>query len=111
MSRCGSIRILPSEDIAVMKLIAISQRGRKRDFVDLYWYCMRHEDFRDILLRVPRQYFLKQNMAHLVKSLAYFEDAEDDPMPMLFFETDWGTIKKFFRAEAARVAKAFLEIP
>src|SRR3989344_6766044 len=32
----GSVRILSPQDIAVMKIIAISQRGRKRDFVDLY---------------------------------------------------------------------------
>src|SRR5690348_4510188 len=34
----GAVRILTPPDIAVMKVIAISQRGRKRDFVDLYWF-------------------------------------------------------------------------
>lgn len=33
----GSVRVLDKRDIAVMKITAISQRGRKRDFFDLYW--------------------------------------------------------------------------
>ena len=32
----GAIRILSPLDIAVMKIIAVSQRGRKRDFFDLF---------------------------------------------------------------------------
>lgn len=32
----GSVRILSPLDISVMKIVAISQRGRKRDFFDLY---------------------------------------------------------------------------
>ena len=32
----GTINILQSRDIAVMKIVAISQRGKKRDFYDLY---------------------------------------------------------------------------
>lgn len=34
MVGCGNLRILPPRDIATMKVIAISQRGRKRDFLD-----------------------------------------------------------------------------
>src|SRR3989344_3809923 len=33
----GAVKILLPIDIAVMKVVAISQRGRKRDFFDLYW--------------------------------------------------------------------------
>src|SRR3989338_7233206 len=38
--RYGNIIMLAPEDIAAMKIVAISQRGRKRDFIDLYWYCV-----------------------------------------------------------------------
>src|SRR3989338_7875922 len=38
-SRYGTISILSPRDIGVMKILAMSQRGRKRDFVDLYWLC------------------------------------------------------------------------
>ena len=33
----GNIRVLVPIDIAVMKITAVSQRGRKRDFFDIYW--------------------------------------------------------------------------
>lgn len=108
--RCGTVRILPPKDIAVMKIMAISQRGRKRDFIDLYWYCIHHESLGDIIARVFRQYPQDHNTAHLIKSLTYFEDAEEDPSPVLFFEADWGMVKKFFRIEAVRVAKMLLHI-
>ena len=35
----GMVKVLMPRDIGVMKILAMSQRGRKRDFVDLYWLC------------------------------------------------------------------------
>lgn len=32
-----------------------------------------------------------------MKSLAYFEDAEADPMPFMFDNTDWGSVKANIR--------------
>ena len=52
----GSIRLLLPNDIAAMKIIAISQRGRKRDFIDLYWYCKNREALEDVVRRAVRQY-------------------------------------------------------
>lgn len=71
-------------DIAVMKVVAISQRGRKRDFIDLYWLCRHQLTLLESIERAERQYNVKQNRNHLLKSLVYFEDAEADPMPTLF---------------------------
>lgn len=58
----GTIRMAKPHDIAVMKIIAISQRGRKRDFVDLYWYLRYFADekhpayasLREVLMRTLR---------------------------------------------------------
>ncbi|MEK7649115.1 MAG: nucleotidyl transferase AbiEii/AbiGii toxin family protein [Patescibacteria group bacterium] len=108
--RCGTVRILPPKDIAVMKIIAISQRGRKRDFLDLYWYCLHCEPLRDVVRRVFHHYPQDHNIPHLIKSLTYFEDAEEDPMPTVFFKVDWKTIKAYFRKEAVRIAKELLHI-
>lgn len=52
---CGNVRILALRDIAVMKIIAVSQRGRLRDFVDLYWYCVNREPLEDLFPRVLAQ--------------------------------------------------------
>lgn len=52
----GAVQVLNPQDIAVMKIIAISQRGRKRDFVDLYWYTINREPLEDVIRRLPDQY-------------------------------------------------------
>lgn len=104
----GMVPVLDARDIAVMKIIAISQRGRKRDFVDLYWYCVNHEPLYDILLRVSNQYpTVAHDFHHIMKSLSYFDDAEADPMPTLFFQATWPGIKQFFRREVKKIAEKF----
>lgn len=106
-----SIAIPHRDDIAVMKIIAISQRGTKRDFIDLYWYTTHHKPLLEILEQVPRQYAeIQHNETHLIKSLVYFEDAEDDPEPKLFFDADWDTVKSHFKAEVPKVTKELLGI-
>lgn len=107
--KCGNVRILTPNDIAVMKILALSQRGRKRDFVDLYWYCLNREPLEAIIQRIWRQYPGREhNLPHILKSLTYFEDAENDPMPRLFFEADWRSIKAYFQDVAPKLVNKFL---
>ena len=108
-ARFGTIKILPAEDIAVMKIIAISQRCRKRDFIDLYWYTQNQEPLETVLSRVQKHYPTKNlNFPHFIKSLTYFAEAEDDPMPTLFFDATWEQVKKYFRAEVPRIARKLI---
>ena len=107
---CGTIRLLIPADIAVMKVIATSQRGKKRDFIDLFWYCHNQEELVAVIRRVPQHYpGQAHNLSHFLKSLTYFVDAEHDPMPKLFFKANWLTVKKFFQAEAPLVIKEFFQ--
>lgn len=102
----GAVKILDQRDIAVMKIIAISQRGRKRDFVDLYWYCQHRERLGQIFQRLPEQYpNIAHDYHHIVKSLTYFNDAEPDIMPELYFPASWKEIKKFFQQETIKIAR------
>ena len=103
-----SVAMVTPPDTAVMKIIAISQRGRKRDFLDLYWLCNNGEVLGEVLRRVIRQYPQKHNIPHLLKSLAYFDDAEEDPMPKLFFKASWREIKAYFVREVPRIARQML---
>lgn len=103
------INILDARDIAVMKIIAISQRGKKRDFFDLYWYIFHKEPLIDILKRVESQYpKLKHNYHHIIKSLTYFEEAEEDPEPQICFDADWEQVKKYFLSIVPDVASKLL---
>lgn len=107
----GAVRILDPRDIAVMKVIAISQRGRKRDFLDLYWCAQHLEPLAEIIKKLPEQYpGIAHNFHHIIKSLAYFGDAESDPMPTLFFKANWKEIRNYFKREAPQVARALLEL-
>lgn len=109
--QCGNIYMLSAKDIAAMKIITISQRGKKRDFIDLYWYCSNCEPLIEVVQRSVQQYpGQANNMTHILKSLVYFADAESDPMPELFFEADWKTIKAFFLREVPIITKKLLKI-
>ena len=107
----GHIPILSLHDIAVMKIIAISQRGKKRDFLDLFWYCQHQNHLFDVILRLKSQYpTVTHNYHHILKSLLYFEDAEKDPMPEIYFKATWKEIKGFFQREVPFIARKLLRI-
>lgn len=106
--RYGAIDILLPADIASMKIVAISQRGRKRDFYDLYWYCQNRERLSDVILRAVNQYpGQDKNINHIIKSLSYFVDAENEPAPKVFFPATWRGVKKFFQGQAKGLMKEF----
>lgn len=105
MRKYGTVSMITPFDIAVMKIMAISQRGRKRDFFDLYWICQNGQVLSEILSRVHKQYTIHQNIAHILKALVYFEDAESDPEPEIYFKASWNTVKRFFRKEIPIIAK------
>jgi len=105
----GTVKILQPLDIAVMKVIAVSQRGRKRDFFDLYWCSHNIEPLEKILVRLKEQYpSVTHDYHHIIKSLAYFEDAESDPPLILHFDASWDKVKKFFVEEVERIAFNFV---
>lgn len=107
----GLVEVLDKADIAVMKIIAVSQRGRKRDFIDLFWYAKNIEPLESVIKKLPRQYpDVAHNFHHIIKSLTYFVDAESDPMPQLFFEATWPEVKNFFQTEAKKAAFDLLNL-
>ncbi len=109
--RVGSVGMVTPPDIAVMKITAISQRGRKRDFFDLYWLCNNVLPLNESIKRVEHQYSIRQNFNHILKSLVYFDDAEEDPPPVVFFDTSWKGVKEFFRREVSTITKNLISRP
>jgi len=109
--RYGTINILNKEDIAVMKVVAISQRGRKRDFFDLYYCANNILPLEEIMIRLKIQYpSVAHDYYHILKSLIYFADAESDPEPNLLIDLDWKTVKKYFEKEIPALTKKLLKI-
>jgi hypothetical protein len=88
----AGIRMLDIRDIAPMKLKAIAQRGSKKDFYDIY-YLLDYLPLAE-MLRLFSEKFKQQEIFHVIKSLTYFEDAENYADPTLFDKTvTWGKVK------------------
>jgi len=109
--RYGAVRVLQPINIAVMKVIAISQRGRKRDFIDLYWCVRNIESLEKIIIRLKTQYpSVAHDFHHILKSMIYFDDAEKDPLPDLYFKASWAQVKKMFLNEVPDVTRKLMKL-
>ena len=83
------------KDIAAMKIAAVVGRGTKKDFIDLY-FLLQHFSLNEILDFYMQKY-PDGSMFIAMKSLSYFEDAEADPMPVMFDDVSWEDVKVFIR--------------
>lgn len=89
--RQGAWRLAALEDIAAMKLSAITGRGSKKDFIDIY-FLLQHFDLKHIMEYYQQKY--QDGSSFLVlKSLNYFEDAEHDEMPEMIKDVEWPVVK------------------
>lgn len=84
------------EDLACMKLSAISSRGAKKDFIDLYALGTTHLAL-PRMLELYQQKFQTTDLLHVLSSLAYFDDAEAEAMPKMHWSVDWEEIKRTVR--------------
>lgn len=88
----GGIRLAGVKDIGAMKINAITNRGSRKDFVDLArlledwpleeifrWYAAKYRDANPVLA---------------LRSLSYFADAEAEPMPRMLVGFDWTAAKR-----------------
>jgi len=88
----NGIRMANLKDIAPMKLDAISGRGRKKDFFDLF-FLLKHFTIVQ-LFELYQGKFQHTSNFHVVKSISYFEDAEKDADPIVFDpKVTWEKVK------------------
>ena len=82
-------------DIALMKLSAISGRGAKKDFIDFY-FLLQRLNLTELLAAYSEKYGEGvSHHYHLFKSLVYFHDAEQEPMPRMIEPVKWADVKGF----------------
>ena len=87
------IRMAGIEDIAAMKLSAITGRGAKKDFVDIA-FLLRQYSLKQMMEFYNKKYFDGSEFL-VLKSLTYFEDADYEPDPVMLQTMDWEEIKRF----------------
>lgn len=92
-TRYNNLNMASVLDIGCMKLTAISSRGSKKDFVDLY-FIMKKYSLQSLLDAVASKFSdVDYSMMHILKSLSYFEDAQNDPDPDFLVKTNWESVK------------------
>ncbi|MBM4049297.1 MAG: nucleotidyl transferase AbiEii/AbiGii toxin family protein [Planctomycetes bacterium] len=101
------VRVASLLDIGLMKIVAISHRGRLRDFVDLHFICQAGYPLPDLLKRIPQKYAtLTYPSYHILRALAYFDDAEKDPPLNMLVAYDWRRVKQFFEQQVRELARS-----
>ncbi len=79
------------KDIAAMKMAAITGRGTKKDFYDIY-FLLKQFSLKDMLSFYRKKYYDGSEFM-VVKSLTYFTDAEQGEAPMMLLPVTWEEVK------------------
>lgn len=98
------------EDIAAMKIIAIIQRGIRRDFIDLY-FLIKKIGLEKIFNLAKRKY-PGFNEYLVLQALTYFRDAEREVNERninFFAPFNWEEIKKFFISEVNKIREKWMK--
>ena len=86
-----NLRLADISDIAAMKLSAITGRGTRKDFIDLYFL------LRDLSLEEMVRYYNKKyadgSEFMVLKSLTYFSDADSEEDPYMIKPIQWDKVK------------------
>jgi hypothetical protein len=85
------IRLLSLADVVGMKLAAVTNRGAKKDFYDLHTL-IEHLGLPQ-LLEMYQAKFPQHDPMIMLRSLSYFEDAEDQEAPESLLGLSWEDVK------------------
>jgi hypothetical protein len=91
-------------DLAAMKLLAVAQRGTKKDFIDVH-ALSRQMPLAEMLACYQRRFGVTDT-SRLLASLCFFDDAEDDPMPVMLGPIRWETVKQDLQSLVRQIAGA-----
>jgi predicted nucleotidyltransferase component of viral defense system len=95
------LRLADLPDISAMKLAAIAGRGRKKDFIDIYFLLKKYS-----LSQLFDFYTTKYEDGSVLmvsRSLAYFDDADHDEDLMLFKDVSWQKVKETIQKEVQKL--------
>jgi predicted nucleotidyltransferase component of viral defense system len=86
-----SIRLATSKEIAAMKIAAITNRGSKKDFYDL------NKLLEIFSLKQILEFYIKKfndsSLFFALKSLIYFQEADEQQEPLMFDPITWIQVK------------------
>jgi hypothetical protein len=85
------IEIASLRDLSAMKLLAIAQRGSRKDFVDVF-ELLRQGSTLPVMLDDFRLKFQADPIS-VIRGLTYFDDAEREPMPEMVASVEWNVMR------------------
>ena len=101
----NGLNVASVQDIALMKMVAIFQRGSIKDFIDLFFIVREFKPIDALIPELSIKYVGVQfNTNHILRSVCYFEDAENEPMPNMIAACDWQEVKEYFVNEVKRLS-------
>ena len=86
-----TLKLARAEDVAAMKLSAITNRGTKKDFIDLF-FLLKEYSLEELFDFYEKKYN-DGSIFLVIKSLAYFDDADLEEMPNMCIPVNWGKVK------------------
>ena len=89
------LKLAGKSDIAAMKLSAITGRGSKKDFIDLYFLLQEYTLME--IIKFYEQKYHDGSTFLVLRSLVYFDDADQEPMPKMLKIVDWHKVKEVIR--------------
>ncbi len=97
--KIAGVRLLSLPDLAAMKLNAVANRGAKKDFYDLS-ELLKHFTLPEMLGFFSSKYPSTDAFA-VIRSLAWFTDADTEPDPVPLLGQSWEGIKSDIRGAVA----------
>ena len=106
----GKIKVVSEQDLMAMKIDAISTRGTKRDFVDLYFLAKKNSLTEAIESYKKKYKKLNLNLQHIFRAMMYFVDADEEKEKLhMLVDFNWEKVKKYFLKEVPQVLDRELE--
>lgn len=85
--------LLSLDDLATMKLVAVTQRGDKKDLIDIHALVTNHASLAQMLHLYQTRYGLA-DISPVLLGLTHFLDADLQRTPTLQMDADWRQIKQ-----------------
>jgi predicted nucleotidyltransferase component of viral defense system len=99
-----NIKVTSIPDVSAMKLIAVAMRGKRRDFIDVY-YLLKKYSLKELLSFVKQKYPSFEELM-ILKGLIFFEDAENEDVArgIKIFDNSfsWKEAKRFIEEEVKK---------
>lgn len=96
-------RLASTADLAAMKLLAVTQRGTRKDFLDVLALSRRMS--LDDMLDCYRRRFGVADTSRVLAGLCYFDDADAEPMPTMLVPAEWPDVKQAIRELVRHAAR------